>query len=215
MTHICFVDSIIHQVQLDLVLSSSTTMASKHVHSGLGTVKRNWSEASIPSSSQDSNFWPPSPPPKSTPALTGAQQRLKDIQDALEGKSVSSEQSRSKPFSMSKQPLSSSRSTNKRPSSNMAAEAPPAKKLRQLPNGWDKLQSVPASSKISSEKTSSVASSSATTSTKGPGKIAPVFLSAEQTQILKLVRDGESVFYTGSAGTLSVFQRGKRELIAR
>jgi hypothetical protein len=36
-----------------------------------------------------------------------------------------------------------------------------------------------------------------------PKKIASIFLSQEQTRILKLVQDGESVFYTGSAGKLT------------
>ncbi|KAF9047152.1 hypothetical protein BDZ89DRAFT_941675 [Hymenopellis radicata] len=40
-----------------------------------------------------------------------------------------------------------------------------------------------------------------TTTSSGPQKVAKVFLSQEQKAILSLVQDGQSVFYTGSAGT--------------
>ena len=38
-------------------------------------------------------------------------------------------------------------------------------------------------------------------STSKPNKMAKLFLSQEQTHILELVREGHSVFYTGSAGS--------------
>lgn len=44
-----------------------------------------------------------------------------------------------------------------------------------------------------------------------PAPIASLFLNAEQNQILKLVEEGQSVFYTGSAGT-SVQIRPRRAL---
>jgi len=40
------------------------------------------------------------------------------------------------------------------------------------------------------------------TTTAVKAKVASVFLSQEQNQILKLVQEGNSVFYTGSAGEL-------------
>ena len=181
---------------------------SKSSKSGLGTFKRDWSDSSSsqePKSSQ-SIYWPATPPNAVQPPtrkLTGAEQRLKDIQDALAGYA-----STGPPRSVVMPPLVESQTQNKRasPSENLAT-APPVKKVRQLPPGWqmdDPLSKpslsfppVAADNKKSSYEYSAPSSSGMSS---GKQKIAPVFLSQEQTQILKLVQDGNSVFYTGSAG---------------
>ncbi|KAK0202682.1 hypothetical protein DFS33DRAFT_920634 [Desarmillaria ectypa] len=179
-------------------------MSSK-AQSGLRTFKRDFSSSSVmPQSSQEFE-WSSSPPPapQSKP-LTGAQQRLKDIQDALAGKSVSSEK-RPSTFAQSKEPLASSKTWNKRPSDPPAADLNPApqKKARKLPDSLSKppgpkvQRSSSSATKHAGTKEAYVLSSSK----DKKRKVASVFLSQEQTRILKLVQDGESVFYTGSAGT--------------
>lgn len=169
--------------------------------SGLGTVERDFSSSSLsnpPKSSQEI-YWPPTPPPPTK--LSGQAQRLKDIQDALASCST---------------PLTDSKGQNKRPSPTGPADGQAGKRPRQLPPGWgndslsaptfgsDSSSSRPSSSRTTSNS-SSFPSTTATSSTSSLAstkktKVAPVFLSQEQTQILKLVQEGNSVFYTGSAG---------------
>lgn len=184
-------------------------MSTKSAQSGLRSIKRDFSSSTMASSSSQEIYWPPTPQPQkqpvAAPKLTGSQQRLKDIQDALSGKPPSSHLSA---------PLVESKAVNKRTSLEAEAAPPAAKRPRQLPPSWgakDSLsdpsfssQSEPPSSRssTSSRKTTKSVSSSAShsiTSGSKP-KVASVFLSQEQTQILKLVQDGDSVFYTGSAG---------------
>ncbi|KAL1708401.1 hypothetical protein EV121DRAFT_172881, partial [Schizophyllum commune] len=76
---------------------------------------------------------------------------------------------------------------------------PAAKKPRQLPSQWRQ----DAAKSLSNAKTSTGVRSINGPSTAGSSKkaLAGVFLSDEQTQILRLVEEGNSVFYTGSAGT--------------
>ena len=167
---------------------------SKPLRSGLGVVKRDWSISSAsqePISSQPI-YWPPTPPNPVQPAarkLTGSEQRLKDIQDALTGYA----------------PVPPSRSTseaqNKR--ENLSERPPPAKRARQLPPDWhsNDTLSKPSLTRQSVGTTNKKTVYENPTSSSSVKKIAPVFLSQEQTQILKLVQDGSSVFYTGSAGT--------------
>ncbi|KAG1746582.1 uncharacterized protein EDB91DRAFT_1049347 [Suillus paluster] len=86
-----------------------------------------------------------------------------------------------------------------------APNPPPAKK-RQLPSTWtdDTLSSSSGFKKSNSFSLPAVKSTSltvASSSTKPSTKLAGVFLSQEQTHILRLVESGDSVFYTGSAGT--------------
>ena len=170
--------------------------------SGLGTVKRDWSMPSAnqePRSSQ-SIYWPATPPNPVQPAarkLTGAEQRLKDIQDALAGYS-SAPPSRSAAMP----PLVDSQAQNKRASpSENSVTAPPTKRARQLPPDWHKndILSKPSLSRQSVEATNKKPTHENSTPSSVK-KIASIFLSQEQTQILKLVQDGNSVFYTGSAG---------------
>jgi len=170
--------------------------SSKPAQSGLGTVRRDWSILSVPQQPRSSQeiYWPPTPPNPVQPAarkLTGAEQRLKDIQDALAG------------YSSTVPPLVEQ---NKRasPSENTTTAPPTKRARRQLPPDWHRndILSKPSLSRqpvAANNKKSTYEDSASSSSVKQ--KIAPVFLSQEQTQILKLVQDGNSVFYTGSAGT--------------
>lgn len=182
---------------------------SKKAQSGLKTVKRDWSTGSvdsIPKLSQEI-YWPPTPPKPDGPPLTGTQKRLKDIQDALAGKT---------PRIDLPAPLATSKAFNKRPSDtqlpNDHQPAPLAKKPRQLPSSWKDEDPMTSSTRgTSSSRSRDVASklksttSAAPVSTGSGDKVAGVFLSQEQTRILHLVKEGSSVFYTGSAGTQSAF----------
>lgn len=152
--------------------------------------------------------WLPTPPVARS-KLTGVQQRLKDIQEALA----------QKPPIQKGEALVDSKGLNKR-TSPVPNDAPAAKKPRQLPPSWknDDPLSAPSNFTSSSARSSRTATSErsvpapatiSTASSSGsssallgkPKKVAAVFLSQEQTQILKLVSEGDSVFYTGSAGT--------------
>ena len=175
---------------------------SKQAQSGLRIVKRDWS---IPSATEEPRssqplYWPPTPPNSVQPAarkLTGSEQRLKDIQDALAGYApVPPSRSTAIP------PLVESQAPNRRASSSEKPDtAPPAKRARQLPPDWHNNDTLSKPSltrqSVGANKKTIYETSTSSSSVK---KIAPVFLSQEQTQILKLVQDGDSVFYTGSAG---------------
>jgi ATP-dependent DNA helicase PIF1 len=149
-------------------------MSNHSIQSGLKAVKRDWSELNGDELLIDG--WTPT----QKPPLTATQQRLLNIKNALAGKAASSES----PYF--KKPPS-------QPSND--PDAPAAKKARQLPSSWTK------------ENTQSAATTSTaqyiTSKPKPPtGKaVAKVFLSSEQAEILKLVDEGHSLFYTGSAGT--------------
>lgn len=177
----------------------------RQVKSGLGTVKRDWS---TPSASQDADAaeWPPSSSSQkregaaSRSKLSGHEQRLKLIQDALNGKKAE-EDSVLVTATNAPKPIASA---SKRTGDSQPLAAQPLAKRRQLPNSWNDTAS--SSSKSSSGGSSLSRTSSATTvriipsGSKAIVKPAAVFLSQEQTHILKLVQAGESVFYTGSAG---------------
>lgn len=177
----------------------SSSRAPKGSLSGLKSVSRDWSDAK---SSQELTdiYWPPTPERKK-PELSAAQKRLKDIQEALAGMS-------GPPVKAQSQPLTTSRVFNKRPSSESVLDNddPPAKKARQLPASWaeEPLSSATAFvHKISSSSSRSRAVPEPESSASAAkGNVASVFLSKEQTQILKLVQDEHSLFYTGSAGML-------------
>ncbi|OJT10895.1 ATP-dependent DNA helicase PIF1 [Trametes pubescens] len=178
--------------------------SSKQPMSGLRSIKRDFSSSSLPAASQsstasdaDSIPWDPNPPKK----LSGLEQRLKDIQDALNTQISSSETTLSQ--------------SQKRPSTS---QNPPAKR-RHLPGNWDLPEkSAPTTSKPSYPTASSARASGtarqvesnetlvipSTTKSGAASKPAPVFLSQEQTHILRLVESGQSLFYTGSADVLFV-----------
>jgi len=173
---------------------------SRKAQSGLRTLKRDFSSSGA---SQLSDIeWPPSQPnPPSAPTLTGAQKRLKDIQDALAGKAPPL------PRGLA---LVDSESLNRRPSIE-SQEAPPLKKARQLPPSWTSGDSLskpslnPAKGSSHEKPSSRSGPSRSTAPPSSKPKIAGVFLSQEQTHILKLVQDGKNVFYTGSAGAHILF----------
>jgi ATP-dependent DNA helicase PIF1 len=178
---------------------------SKAARSGLSTVKRDWTDQ--PSSPEVFYPWEPTqraaqPQPQargpSTKApLTGAEKRLRDIQEALAGHRFPQPP-----------PLSNSSSQNKRGSpTDLPAMAPPEKR-RRLPPDWDDSLSTPslsAQSRSSNSRGGSVSSQTTVATPSESKSIAPVFLSQEQTRILKLVQNGDSLFYTGSAGRVAVF----------
>ena len=164
--------------------------------SGLRTIKRDWSQTSV-QTTDDRISWPATPPttePQKPNPSNARSQRMKDIQDALLGIQPAGERieiSTKQIANGSKRPLPS------------APDPPPAKK-RQLPPGWED-DPLSSSSNFKTLRTSSsVVKSSplavASASSKPTSKLAGVFLSQEQTHILRLVEDGNSVFYTGSAG---------------
>jgi ATP-dependent DNA helicase PIF1 len=172
---------------------------SKAPQSGLRTVKRDWSEPSLSQkSSEDLIEWPPTPPTRKS--ATGAEKRLRDIQDALAGRPVSSERILT---NASSQVINSTEISE-----------PPLKKARQLPSSWssnDKSVSsaslssstwTPSSSTTSSRRPPVSKSSTSSAPTSKSSRVPAVFLSQEQTHILKLVQEGHSVFYTGSAGEI-------------
>ena len=130
---------------------------------------------------------------------------MRDIQRALE------EVQNNKPPA----PLAPSRVPNKRPSNEGVGDsATGAKKRRVLPwnddpmsaktgFGDDSISRVDKRRSQSIKPTPASVASSSSTPTASNGKsnkVAAVFLSQEQTHILKLAQEGSSVFYTGSAG---------------
>lgn len=166
----------------------SRTKSSKSARSGLASVKRDWADS--PKSSQELLIpWEPTQRPAH--ALTGSEARLRAIQEALAG--------------CRKSPPPPPVSSSKRASPEVEPTTAPVKKrARQLPPDW-KDDALSSSSILRSKSFQSLHSTrpptpmSLNTSTdKKP--LAAVFLSQEQTKLLKLVQDGASVFYTGSAG---------------
>ncbi|KAF9563076.1 hypothetical protein CPC08DRAFT_340405 [Agrocybe pediades] len=181
--------------------------------SGLGTVQRDFGPSSSlppPKSSQEIP-WPPTPPAapaQPTRVLSASEKRLKQIQDALAG--YSKPEPSLAPVTAAA-PLRNSTTTNKRPSptGESSADVPlPKRTKRILPPDWHHNDALSRSSGFttSSKSSSSIGQTSSTTSTvstapASKGKLPTIFLSQEQTQILRLVQEGDSVFYTGSAGT--------------
>ncbi|KAI0630514.1 hypothetical protein C8Q77DRAFT_208911 [Trametes polyzona] len=177
-----------------------SSQSSRQPMSGLRSIKRDFSSNSLPATSQssaasdpDSIPWDPTPPKK----LSGLEQRLKDIQDALNAQISSSENTLSQ--------------SQKRPSTS---QNPPAKR-RQLPPSWDAKEVKPSHTHktaytsvpraVGTSRNMNVPETlvvPAATKNGAVSKPAPVFLSQEQTHILRLVESGKSLFYTGSAGEL-------------
>ncbi|KAI0078712.1 hypothetical protein K474DRAFT_1565970, partial [Panus rudis PR-1116 ss-1] len=73
-------------------------------------------------------------------------------------------------------------------------------KRRHLPSSWNE-NAAPGGAALRTTKNNTASFSSAPKAISTPGKPATVTLSKEQKHILELVQKGESVFYTGSAGT--------------
>ncbi|GBE86663.1 ATP-dependent DNA helicase PIF1 [Sparassis crispa] len=178
---------------------------SKQPISGLKSIKRDFSSAPLPSASQNSSLsasdasaipWTPSPPQQQLPGMA---QRLKDIQDALSGHAVASEKTLSGTSS-----ASSSQAFRGGPPGSLKRSAPsqdPPAKRRQLPPNWSENTESTTSRTFGSSRVANAPLVVSAASSGAVAKPAPVFLSQEQQHILKLVQDGQSVFYTGSAGT--------------
>lgn len=136
--------------------------------------------------------------------LSGYEARMKAIQDAL------NENASERVLSPSVLPNASSAASGsqlrtvsgqKRDQPESDATQPPAKR-RQYPESWSK-PSPDVSSKTEFKRSKPTA---ITISKKTAiGKPAAVFLSQEQTHILKLVQEKQNVFYTGSAGMLRMY----------
>ncbi len=172
-------------------------MSSTKLMSGLKTIKRDFTSNAVaaPSSSQTPST---NVNPGAKKSLNGIEQRLKDIQDALNGQLVQGERMTMK-----------GAAGQKRSSPNEYEDS--AAKRRQLPSSWNDAPSHTSSQTRASQGSRNLSRPSTSvipTSTIAVGpptnpsrdKPAPVFLSQEQTHILKLVENGESIFYTGSAG---------------
>ncbi|KAG7444887.1 uncharacterized protein BT62DRAFT_898790 [Guyanagaster necrorhizus] len=104
----------------------------------------------------------------------------------------------------SKEPLASSKSWNKRPSKPSAADlnSAPPKKARKLPDSWSEAPESKVQRSSSATKHTGIKEAYILSLSKEKKRtVVSVVLSQEQMRILKLVEDGESVFYTGSAGT--------------
>lgn len=171
---------------------------SKTSLSGLRTIKRDFSSSTACSSSSqpidvDNDIdWPPSPP-QAKKVMSDSEKRLKAIQDALAGN----------PVARSTRPLDApSQNANKRPNPSSSSQFEPPAKKRQVPSSWSEPAAPPSKQAIAKAATKTKAAAPVVFS-KAAAKPAKVFLSQEQTQILKLVNDGNSVFYTGSAGECS------------
>jgi len=129
--------------------------------SGLSSLKRNWSDATIAPASSSSQLiedWVPTPKkPKLTPEeAEKRRKRILAIKEALAPKCLA-------------------------PTRPQPSVPEPLAHCRPGVSGPNPSPSVSSTSK--------------------PNKMAKLFLSQEQTHILELVRDGHSVFYTGSAGS--------------
>ena len=165
--------------------------------SGLKTVKRDWSDSQSQKNNVEVIEWPPTLPRTREPVMTPRELRLKAIQDAIAGRPVLGER-------IPPNPTSQFLNGRLSPSGQ-----PPAKKARQLPPSWgteDKrvtTDSLTACTTWTSSVTTGKSDTQKPDSTsRTKPRVASVFLSQEQTHILKLVQEGHSVFYTGSAGEL-------------
>ncbi|KAJ7108866.1 hypothetical protein C8R43DRAFT_905203 [Mycena crocata] len=173
-------------------------MSKTKSQSGLGSIKRDWSVNSVggPKSSQEIEWLPTPPKPvvKAQPELTGREKRLRDIQNALASRSTPAV---AQPFA-----------TKRLSDTEYPDASHPTKKPRQLPPGYD--DPITQSTNFASSSRTAKAQSTYTAPPQSTKKMAGVFLSQEQQQILKLVQEGTSVFYTGSAGTKSCICTGGR-----
>jgi len=134
--------------------------------SGLSSLKRNWSDATIAPASSSSQLiedWVSTPKkPKLTPEeAEKRRKRILAIKEALAPKCPAP--------------------TRPQPSVPQPSVPQPLAHCRPGVSGPNPSPSVSSTSKSN--------------------QMAKLFLSQEQTHILKLVRDGHSVFYTGSAGS--------------
>ena len=163
--------------------------------SGIKSVKRDFTSNNEPSSSRTTVVQ--RAPLRNTGvtngrSLTDQEKRLKAIQDALRGMPDADE-----PTIVG--------AGHKRAAPSVIAAPGPAKR-RQLPSSWSQESSQPqkpsrmAAAASFNRQLETVTEITAASGHKSSARPAAVFLSQEQTHILKLVEQGESLFYTGSAG---------------
>lgn len=193
------------------------------LQSGLRSVKRDWSDndsqprpgsqSSIVSTRPSSQVYikPQVPKPSSSSLSEESRaKRLRAIQAALDNDGVVLVDSRA--ANADNESASAHKSSvMKRPSLDNA-ESAVIKKRRQLPDSFQNVALEPVSLMSKAMPSSSRSSSSVRSpapvimevrkdaSLRAAAKPAKVFLSKEQLHILKLVEDGHSIFYTGSAG---------------
>lgn len=165
--------------------------APKTALSGLRTVKRDWST----SSQTDSDA--------SQKVLDARAQRIRDIQVGLDRREQTSLHSIIPLQNYVNVTTTDIASSSKRPLTASAHE--PAAKKRTLPPSWEKDVYTSSSNFMTSTRISSATGPAIQTKTTGvsatpPAQPGGVFLSQEQTQILRLVDLQNSLFYTGSAG---------------
>lgn len=183
----------------------------KQVMSGLRTVKRDFSSNSLPPNSQNAASGGSSRQQK----LSTQEERLKLIQDALNGVATSGDNK--SPFSSSNAAASGGSSMSsaslKRPSPD---DSHSGVKKRRMPSSWNDSNDIASYSNTRTLSVStSINTASKTTIPTTSAKPASIFLSQEQTHILKLVENGESIFYTGSAGEFYVLLTNDRFILPR
>lgn len=157
--------------------------------SGLRSVKRDWST----SSKTDSDA--------SQKSLDARAQRIRDIQAGLDGREQTGPSLIPPLQCYANVTTADIASGSKRPLSASAHE--PIAKKRVLPPSWEKDVYTSSSNFTTTTRISSTTGSAVETkpiTAISPTQPAHVFLSQEQSQILRLVGLGDSLFYTGSAG---------------
>ena len=186
---------------------------SSSLQSGLKSLKRDWSDNNEPATSKPRSSAQASRPMASSSSHTDAaarERRLAAIKAALEDMNAASESIKTtigNPLQSSSLANSKYYTSTKRPSDSLDSDEN-AKKKRILPDSF--MSSTSAKSKPSSSSHSAPTSTASMTvmnvtrqeqpKKKTVDKPAAIFLSKEQIRILELVRGGQSLFYTGSAG---------------
>ena len=172
--------------------------SSKAALSGLRTVKRDWST----SSKTDSDA--------SQKSLDARAQRMRDIQAGLDGREQTDLSFIPPLQSYVNVTTADIASGSKRPLSASPHER--TAKKRTLPPSWENDVYTSSSNFTTTTHTSSTTGPAVKTKSTGvstpttatpPAQPASVFLSQEQTRILRLVELKDSLFYTGSAGMIS------------
>ncbi|KAI6023920.1 PIF1-like helicase-domain-containing protein [Pisolithus microcarpus] len=144
--------------------------------------------------------------PISWPKENGSRdQRLRDIQAGIDQRKLA------EPLKISGDGTPAHTANSIKRSLHVALEELPAKKKRQLPPSFQNCAptkspyfthaSVASEPKPHSQAQTDSAAFSASVASNTASSKSKIVLSQEQTQILQLVEEGKSLFYTGSAGT--------------
>ena len=176
---------------------------SRQSQSGLRTVKRDWSNSSQRSDSELIP-WEPSPP-SLRPNPTPADKRLRRIQELLADSPSDAPAPKRFASVSTTDGLPTKGPLHPRATSSIKSDV-----LSSATN-WTSLSKPPQSGKTNATGTMTAAVVAKATNTpaavaaKATAAPAAIFLSPEQTQIKKLVEEGQSLFYTGSAGIFFTF----------